>query len=416
MNGSDLDADDITPRQPTSSPAWLETQIIRLLRRKLAHCQGVLSMQFPSGHRHLFGQGDTAASVSLYSMTPLFRLFFGGTNGWSDSYLGGEWDSADLTALIRWAIQNEPTLNSMAKAGYVNDLLYNLYHWSRRNTRRGSRRNIAAHYDLGNDFYREWLDPGMTYSAAMFDHGGLSLQQAQTKKYQRILQLLSPREQDQLLEIGCGWGEFALQAAETANVRVHGITLSSEQRRWAEDKLTKASLADRVTISLTDYRDLKRQYDGVVSIEMFEAVGETHWDSYFKKLKGVLKPGGRAVLQIITIDEKRFEVYRKQADFIQRHIFPGGMLPSVTALQEKFSQHGFCLVDQEMFGGGYARTIELWRERFEERWAQISTLGFDQRFYRLWRYYLSYCEGGFKEGAIDVGLFVLEHRSDKQWQ
>ena len=171
MNGSDLDADGITPRQPTSSPAWLETQIIRLLRRKLAHCQGVLSMQFPSGHRHLFGQGDTAASVSLYSMTPLFRLFFGGTNGWSDSYLGGEWDSADLTALIRWAIQNEPTLNSMAKAGYVNDLLYNLYHWSRRNTRRGSRRNIAAHYDLGNDFYREWLDPGMTYSAAVFDHG-----------------------------------------------------------------------------------------------------------------------------------------------------------------------------------------------------------------------------------------------------
>mgnify|MGYP003674876566 FL=1 len=218
------------------------------------------------------------------------------------------------------------------------------------------------------------------------------------------------------MEIGCGWGEFALQAAETANVRVHGITLSSEQRCWAEDKLTKAGLADRVTISLTDYRDLKRQYDGVVSIEMFEAVGEAHWDSYFKKLKGVLKPGGRAVLQIITIDEKRFEVYRKQADFIQRHIFPGGMLPSVTALQEKFSQHGFCLVDQEMFGGGYARTIELWRERFEERWAQISTLGFDQRFYRLWRYYLSYCEGGFKEGAIDVGLFVLEHRSDKQWQ
>jgi cyclopropane-fatty-acyl-phospholipid synthase len=346
-------------------------------------------------------------------MAPLFRLFFGGTNGWSDSYLSNEWDSADLTALIRWAIQNEPTLNSMAKAGYINDLLYNLYHWSRRNTRRGSRRNIAAHYDLGNDFYQEWLDPGMTYSAAMFDDDRQSLQQAQTKKYQRILNLLSPREQDQLLEIGCGWGEFALQAAETANVRVHGITLSSEQRRWAEDKLTAAGLADRVTISLTDYRDLKRQYDGVVSIEMFEAVGEANWDSYFKKLKGVLKPGGRAVLQIITIDEKRFELYRRQADFIQRHIFPGGMLPSVTALREKFSQHGFCLVDQEMFGADYARTLELWRERFEDRWPHISTLGFDQRFYRLWRYYLSYCEGGFKESAIDVGLFVLEHQSDR---
>lgn len=414
MNGSDLDAEGITTKHPASSPAWLETQIIRLIQKKLAQCRGVLSLQFPSGHRHLFGQGDIAASVRLHSMAPLFRLFFGGTNGWSDSYLSSEWDSTDLTALIRWALKNEPTLNSMAKAGYVNDLLYNLYHWSRRNTRRGSRRNIAAHYDLGNDFYREWLDPGMTYSAAMFDGDPRqSLQRAQTKKYQRILDLLAPREQDRILEIGCGWGEFALQAAETASVQVHGITLSSEQQLWAEDKLTDAGLADRVMISLTDYRDLKRQYDGVVSIEMFEAVGEAHWDTYFKKLKGVLKPGGRAVLQVITIDEERFKVYRKQADFIQRHIFPGGMLPSVAALKAKFSEHGFCLADQEMFGEGYARTLELWRERFEDRWPQISSLGFDQRFYRLWRYYLSYCEGGFKEGAIDVGLFVLEHSNDR---
>ncbi|WP_438950815.1 class I SAM-dependent methyltransferase [Porticoccus sp.] len=413
MNGSDLDANGMTAK-PANSPVWLETQIIRLLQRKLGHCQGSVSLQFPSGYRHSFGQGEAAAHVRLHSMAPLVRLFFGGTNGWSDSYLNSEWDCTNLTTLIQWAIQNEPTLNSMAKAGYVNDLIYNLYHWSRRNTRRGSRRNIAAHYDLGNDFYREWLDPGMTYSAAMFDDDHQqSLQQAQTKKYQRILNLLAPRERNQVLEIGCGWGEFALQAAETANVQVHGITLSSEQQRWAEDKLADADLTDQVTISLTDYRDLKRQYDGVVSIEMFEAVGEANWDTYFKKLKGVLKPGGRAVLQIITIDEKRFEVYRKQADFIQRHIFPGGMLPSVMALKQKFSQHGFGLIEQEMFGEGYARTLELWRQRFEDRWPKISTLGFDQRFYRLWRYYLSYCEGGFKEGAINVGLFVLEHQSDR---
>ncbi|TNF02844.1 MAG: class I SAM-dependent methyltransferase [Gammaproteobacteria bacterium] len=390
-------------------PGTLESFVSSRLRSRLKGCHGELTLQFPSGCRTRFGSGSPQVEVRLRSLKPLLRLFLGGTNGWSDSYLQGEWNSKNLTALVRWALVNEQHLSSVASARWCNNLLYNIYHWCHPNSRSGSRRNIAAHYDLGNRFYAHWLDPGMTYSSALFESSEVSLEEAQAFKYQRIMELLAPRSGDNILEIGCGWGEFARQLLSTHDVRVHGVTLSKEQLQWAEDKLHKAGLNQQADITLTDYRDIRRQYDGVVSIEMFEAVGQAHWDKYFTKLKGVLKPGGRAVLQVITIDDDRFNGYAKQADFIQRHVFPGGMLPSVAILREKCSQHGFRLAHQQMFGQDYAQTLACWREAFEHAWPEITKLGFDERFYRLWRYYLSYCEGGFEEGAIDVGLFVLEH-------
>jgi len=409
MKGSDCPLSGKLPGS-TKPTGWLEALLISHLQKQLADCRGHLELMLPSGYRHRFGSGEPRVAVTLHTYTPLARLFFGGTNGWSDGYLNGEWDSPNLTELVRWALLNETALSGMSRVRWINDLLYNLYHWRHSNSRSGSRSNISAHYDLGNEFYTLWLDPGMTYSAALFKQPDMPLEEAQATKYQRIIELLEPRENDQILEIGCGWGEFALQALQQQPLSVHGVTLSTEQLAWAREKLEQAGLGDRGSISLTDYRDINRQYDEVVSIEMFEAVGQKYWDTFFAKLKGVLKPGGRAVLQIITIDDGRFEHYSRQADFIQRHVFPGGMLPSVAKLREKFDQHGFRLTHQQMFGRDYARTLAHWREAFERNWPAIADLGFDDRFRRLWNYYLCYCEGGFEERAIDVGLFVLEHQ------
>lgn len=408
MKSSELTVTGMIP-ESGKRPDSIESLLVGHLASRLDSCQGQLTLQFPSGFRKRFGNGSPQVEVRLQSLRPLLRLFLGGTNGWSDSYLQGEWHSSDLTALVRWALLNEQHLGNVASARWFNNLIYNIYHWCHPNSRSGSRRNIAAHYDLGNSFYAHWLDPGMTYSSALFDSDGTSLEDAQSLKYSRIMELLAPQSGDDILEIGCGWGEFARQLLNTHDVSVHGVTLSKEQLQWAQDKLHTNGLEQRADITLTDYRDIRQQYDGVVSIEMFEAVGQAHWDTFFTQLKGILKPGGRAVLQIITIDDDRFAGYSRQADFIQRHVFPGGMLPSVAILREKCSQHGFRLAHQQMFGKDYARTLACWRDAFENKWPEITTLGFDERFYRLWRYYLSYCEGGFEEGAIDVGLFVLEH-------
>lgn len=399
---------------PTSSsvkqttPSLLERQLISFLQQRLDKTCGSLHLTLPSGVQCHFGHNQPAASVILHSYRPLTRLLFGGANGWSEGYLAGEWDSPDLTALVHWALSYEDALSSMAKAHFFTGVLHNLYHRQRDNSKQGSKRNIAAHYDLGNDFYKEWLDPGMTYSAALFDQPTQPLEDAQRNKYARILEMLNANPGDHIAEIGCGWGGFAEQAAVEHDLEVHGVTLSQEQLAWAKARIRNAALEKKVHLSLTDYRDLNHQYDGIVSIEMFEAVGETHWDTYFQTLKRILKPGGNVVLQVITIDDERFQTYRKQADFIQRYVFPGGMLPSIEALQNKFELHGFTLEQKLLFGPDYAHTLRHWRDAFESRWNTIKPQGFDERFYRLWRYYLAYCEGGFDQGCINVGLYQLK--------
>lgn len=387
-------------------PGWAEKKLLAKLKPLLNRSCGTLHLTMPSGFRCTLGENSPEADVKLHSFRPLIRLFAGGINGWSEGYIAGEWDSHNLTALVQWALAYEDELGQFAKAGFITQTLHNLYHWHHDNSKAGSRKNIAAHYDLGNHFYKHWLDESMTYSAALYSNPEQPLLDAQVNKYQRILEMLQPNTDDHILEIGCGWGAFALEAVKAGH-RVHGVTLSKEQLKWAQQKATENRVNDRVHFSLTDYRDLHYRYDRVVSIEMFEAVGEAHWDTYFSTLKKVLKPGGSAVLQVISIEDERFQTYRKQADFIQRYIFPGGMLPSVSALQDKISEHGFKLEEMQLFGKDYAQTLRAWHDNFVSNWDEISKLGFDQRFYRLWRYYLAYCEGGFEQGTIDVGLYRI---------
>jgi len=277
-----------------------------------------------------------------------------------------------------------------------------LRHLSNANTKRGARRNILAHYDLGNEFYSAWLDASMTYSSARFDAQVRDLEAGQRAKYKALAEHLELKPDDHVLEIGCGWGGFAEFAAREYGARVTGITISDEQLVYARARMEKAGLADRVEIRRQDYRDVEGQFDKVASIEMFEAVGEKYWPAYFGKIADVLKPGGKAGLQIITIDEKLFEKYRRRADFIQRYVFPGGMLASIGRLQEESAKVGLVWRRAEAFGQSYAETLAEWARRFKAKWSDIRALGFDERFKQLWLFYLSYCEAGFRTGRTNV--------------
>jgi len=286
--------------------------------------------------------------------------------------------------------------------------LARLRHKLRANTRTGSRRNIAAHYDLGNSFYAQWLDPSMTYSAACFETGEEELTTAQTNKFDSLAAILDLQPSDHVLEIGCGWGAFAIHIASRYGCRVTALTVSPSQAEWAREKVAEAGLSDRIEIRLQDYRDVTGQFDKIASIEMFEAVGEEYWPVFFESLSARLRPGGLAGLQVITIEDQRFESYRRNPDFIQMRIFPGGMLPSVGAFTQAASAVGLTLDHARMFGADYAETLKRWRESFEAAWPEIVPLGFDERFRRLWRYYLCYCEAGFRAQTISVGQFRLK--------
>jgi cyclopropane-fatty-acyl-phospholipid synthase len=284
-----------------------------------------------------------------------------------------------------------------------------LLHLLRRNSRRGARKNIEAHYDLGNDFYRLWLDPSMLYSSAIWTPETETLEQAQRYRLNRITQTLGLSGGESILEIGCGWGALAEHLAVTADAHVTGITLSPSQLKFAQDVAARCGKGENIELRIQDYRDVEETYDRIVSIEMFEAVGEAYWPSYFDTIRRCLKPGGSALLQIITIEERRFHAYRDNVDFIQRYVFPGGFLPSETALRAAIEKSGLVLSDTEHFGESYALTLADWRRRFRAAWPAIAALGFDQRFQRLWEYYLCYCEAGFAESSINVGFYVVRN-------
>ena len=377
--------------------------------------KGVLSLNLPNGSSIEFGEqrcDRLNPVVSLHNWQAVRKAFTGGSVGWSEAYMDGDWDSPDLAILIEWIAVNEAHFGGMLDSGKVEGLIQKWRHRRNANSKRGSRRNISYHYDLGNDFYQHWLDPSMTYSAAYYTSEKQSLKAAQFAKYQRLIDLLDVKDGDHILEIGCGWGGFAEQICQQKAVKLHGITLSERQLEFAEQRLSNLDAGGAskgsAEFSLTDYRDTKGQYDHIVSIEMLEAVGEKYWPTYFETLYQRLKPGGRAAIQIITIDEARFAGYSAQPDFIQTYIFPGGMLPSPERFRAEAATAGLSLKDEEAFGLGYARTLREWATSFHQHWAEIVPLGFDQRFKRMWDYYLGYCEGGFRGKSIDVYQFVLE--------
>lgn len=335
----------------------------------------------------------------------LTRLLMRGDLGFAESYMAGEWETNDLTALFMTIGANES--GSRIRQGLFSERMRErLRHALRRNSRNGSRRNIAYHYDLSNDFYAHWLDPTMTYSSAVFEEPGASLEDAQHLKYQRLLDALDAQPGEHILEIGCGWGGFAEEAARRG-CRVTGVTLSREQLAYARKRMRNAGVEQLVTLEYRDYRELTEQYDHIVSIEMFEAVGERYWPLYFNKLRECLRPGGTAALQIITIDKQAFEFYRRKTDFIQRYIFPGGMLPTTERLDQLAQDAGLGIREKRFYGRDYATTLKYWHKAFDACRDEISALGFDERFRRMWKYYLSYCEAGFLLERINLLQLTL---------
>ncbi len=379
----------------------------RLLRRIVpAPEAGRLRLTLPGGEALLLRGAlpGPDADITLQSWRALTRILMNGDHGFADSYLDGQWSTTDLVTLLDFVMVNETAFGRRAIASPLTRLRNRLAHRRRGNTRRGSRRNIAAHYDLGNAFYRHWLDKGMNYSSALYASDE-ALEVAQQAKLDRIAELLELKPGHSVLEIGCGWGALAERLVRGFGCAILGITLSREQLGYATTRLAEETADGRADLRLLDYRDLEGRFDRVASIEMVEAVGERYWPNYFDKIRSSLVPGGIAVLQAITIEETRFADYRIRPDFIQRYIFPGGMLPTKTRLARQAEVNGLALVEREDFGISYAKTLQEWRRRFLSAWQQIEPLGFDARFRRMWEYYLAYCEAGFRSGAIDVSLF-----------
>jgi len=371
---------------------------------------GRISLILPDGSEYkMTSTGATGphAIIRINRWRAVRRFLTQGDFGFVESYLDGDWDSAELSDVIELAALNTDSWNANKLQGAMHRLWHRLAHLMRPNTKSGSRRNIAAHYDLGNDFYKQWLDPTMTYSSAYFAKPGQTLPEGQIEKYRRIAALLDLKPEHHILEVGFGWGGFAEFAVKEYGCRVTGLTLSKQQLKFAGERLQRQGVAEKVDLRLQDYRDVSGTFDRIASIEMFEAVGESHWPRYFDMIRERLAHGGAAALQIITIEEKRFEGYRKNPDFIQRYIFPGGMLPSLERLKTQIDQARLQFDGATMFGDSYARTLKQWRGRFLAAWGTIEPLGFDDRFRRMWEMYLAYCEGGFRANAIDVGQFKL---------
>jgi cyclopropane-fatty-acyl-phospholipid synthase len=389
----------------TRFASWAVEQIgIRLVGNPR---HGAVTVILPNGHARTLGDPKAGEHpvLRLNNFRVITEAMQRGTVGFAAAYMNGDVEVDDLTALFRFYLQNRDIFEQ-ANPGFFRKAAADLhYHLSRRNTLEGSKKNIAEHYDLGNDFYGEWLDPSMTYSSALFASGDQSLEQAQLAKYQRVADMAGITEGSSVLEIGCGWGGFAETVARHYRASLRGITLSAEQLKYGQERLARQGLDKLATLVFEDYRHTEGQFDHIASIEMIEAVGEDNWPSYFQTIHDRLKPGGTAAIQAITINEADFDGYRSGPDFIQRYIFPGGMLLTKTVMKEFGEKYGLVLENVETFGQSYARTLRLWRERFLERWSVIAPLGYDEEFRRKWVYYLSYCEAGFAESSIDVGIY-----------
>ena len=385
----------------------LHERVLGAMLRRAEH--GLIRIAGPDGtHYEQRGPHDgPVAALSIRHWRALRRLIFGGALGFAESYLDGEWDTPELASVLRYGAVNLDTEADSLPGSPWSRLMARLAHLAQPNTKTGAKRNIQRHYDLGNEFYRRWLDSTMTYSAAIFETPADELAKAQVNKFRRIAGLLDLKPDHQLLEIGCGWGGFARWAAKEIGCRITAITISPAQHDFALQGVQSEGLGERVTVRQQDYRDVTGRFDRIASIEMFEAVGERYWPVFFNQIFDRLKPGGVAALQIITIADEIFNSYRRKVDFIQRYVFPGGMLPSLAALRRQAKNAGLEWRADSGFGAHYALTLAQWRHRFEAVWPELRQLGFDERFRRMWNYYLAYCEVGFSLGRIDLKQVVL---------
>ena len=391
---------------PGSAPAAARA-VFKLLEKLQI---GSLDLQLPEGSSIHFGtQTEPRAALRIRNWEVCAAVLRSGDIGFAESYVAGHWSTPDLRALLTLMLRNREVLERAIYGSWWGSLLYRLRHLTNRNSRAGSRKNIHAHYDLGNEFYKLWLDPSMNYSSALFaGDGAQSLTQAQEAKMRRALAQCQLQPGQRVLEIGCGWGAVAECAARDFGAQLLGVTLSTEQLAYGQQRLQSAGLDSQAELRLQDYRDIPESgFDAIVSIEMFEAVGRQYWDGYFRTVADKLKSGGRACIQTITIRDDLFERYSRSTDFIQQYVFPGGMLPSPSLFRAHARAAGLEVVEELAFGPDYAETLRLWREAFLQREAQVLRQGFDRRFIALWEFYLAYCEAAFATGNTDVVQFTL---------
>lgn len=384
--------------------------ILQFFFRNLQY--GCLHIQTPSGQLWKFeGKKDRAviAVWHLHNWKPFWAIVTRGSLGFGESYIHQDWSTPDLKILLSFAATNEKQLDGPKRRRKLLRLGDIKSHKGKINSKKQARKNIAYHYDLGNSFYALWLDETMTYSSALFQGKNVTLKEAQECKYQRILDVLDVQPGSSLLEIGCGWGGFLEHAANQTEASILGVSISQAQTDYALKRLHRKSVRENVNIEICDYRDVKGSFDHIVSIEMFEAVGREYWNTYAQKLKNLLSTNGTAVLQVITIEEERFDSYSDTPDYIQRYIFPGGMLPSYSVLESTFAESGLQIIDSISFGNDYAKTLSLWRDQFLEHWPSALELGFDESFRRMWEFYLVYCETGFQQKSTDVVQITLTH-------
>ncbi|WP_299702420.1 cyclopropane-fatty-acyl-phospholipid synthase family protein [uncultured Tateyamaria sp.] len=391
-----------------------QTGLPRYFARVFSMAQGMnngrVDFILPDG-RHFRAEGPNpgpVAEVHIHNDDLFARLIREGDLGFCDAYLDEWWSTPDLQSFMDWVhADNDDIYDGFPGMGLVRRF-EKFRFWLQRNHREQARKNISYHYDLGNEFYGLWLDDTMTYSSALFETGQESHEAAQIAKYASMVDQMGAQPGDHILEIGCGWGGFAEYAAKERGLKVTGLTISEEQFKYAQDRIEKAGLSDVVNFKLQDYRDERGTYDGIASIEMFEAVGEKYWPVYFETVKQRLKPGKNATLQIITVQDRRWKVYKRGVDFIQKYIFPGGMLPSPSVLRQQIIKAGLGVETSIEFGQSYNISLRRWHEAFNQRWDQIADMGFDDRFRRMWNFYLTSCAATFESANCDVTQITIK--------
>ena len=389
-------------------------QIASFLRHQVASATlgrtkfGSLQMKFPDGKTKVFGHGPQRISVEVKTWKALDALFRKGDIGMAETIIDGTFVVDSAAELVEWACQNSDAMERALHGTWYGTVVARARHLLNHNDRAGAKKNILSHYDLGNEFYKLWLDPTMTYSSAIYKSPNQGLEDAQNAKYDRIIDTLGITKDDKVLEIGCGWGGFLSRAVQRTGCHVTAVTISPSQAEFCRKRIQSNGHENNVSLVERDYRDIQGQFDKIVSIEMIEAVGEKFWNTYFGKVRASLKPGGKALIQGITIQERYFDDYRAGTDFIQQYVFPGGMLLTNQIFREKADETGMKLTEIHEFGLDYAETLKAWRVKFNEAWPEVSKIGFDEKFKRLWDLYLAYCEGAFRAGRINVGQYLFQ--------